>query len=168
MPSAYEVKIRMMVAAWAWLDLHLVAVGSRPALLVHPHFPDGHRAVAERLLADEEATFLLTDLTAQRLLLEVPELELVEDAADLDGERRLLVVAVETVGDRNHADALEVELSDDREHEVVVTGEPRQIVDEHHIEFVVVSRCHERGETRPIRASTRLGLVGVDVIVGDR
>ena len=41
----------------------------------------------------------------------------------LDAERRLLVVAVEGVGHRHDAHALEVQLRDDGEHQVVVAGE---------------------------------------------
>jgi len=76
-------------------DLHPVTLGARAALLVHPHLADRHRPVSERPLADEEAAFLLAELASQRLLLEVSELKLVEDPADLDAERGLLVVAVE-------------------------------------------------------------------------
>ena len=35
---------------------------------------------------------------------------------------------------------VEVELSDDREHEVVVAGEPREVVDEDDVELAVVRR----------------------------
>ncbi|MDQ2760675.1 MAG: hypothetical protein M3Y17_09685 [Actinomycetota bacterium] len=106
-----------------WLDLHVVAVRTRAAFLVHPHLADRDRAVAERLLADEEAALLLAHLTAEGFLLEIAKLEFVEDPSDLDREGRLLIVAIQSVCHGDHADPLERELGDDRQHQVVVAGE---------------------------------------------
>jgi hypothetical protein len=108
---------------FAGLDGHLVAVGPRPPLLVHAHGPDGNRLVPERALPNDEAAFLLADLAAQRLLLEIAQLKLVEDAADLDPEVGLLVVGVQAVGDGYDAHAVEAQLGQDRQHEVVVARE---------------------------------------------
>ena len=46
------------------------------------------------MLADGEAALLLADLASQRLLLEILELQLVEDAANLDAKGGVLIVAV--------------------------------------------------------------------------
>src|SRR5207302_8437382 len=105
-------------------DLHSIAIRPWPALLVDPHLAHRHRSVAECALTHEEPAFLLAHLTAERLLLQVAELELVEDPTDLDGEGGLLVRAVKPVADGDNADALEAQLGDDREHEVVVACQP--------------------------------------------
>jgi hypothetical protein len=80
-----------------------------------------------------------------RLLLQIAKPALVEDAADLDPERCLLVVAVEPIRHRDDPHALEVQLGDDGGHEVVVTSEPREVVDEDDFELPVVSGGDEGG-----------------------
>ncbi|MEX1258774.1 MAG: hypothetical protein WEG36_14255 [Gemmatimonadota bacterium] len=149
----------------SWLHLHLVAVRSWAAFLIHPNRPDRHRPVPERPLADGEASLLLADLPPERLLLQVPELELVEDAADLDTEGGLLVIAVQPVGHRHHPHSLEMQLGNHREHEVVVAGEPREVVDQHYVELRVLGGGHQGHEPYPIAASPRFRLVGVDVVL---
>jgi hypothetical protein len=78
----------------------------------------------------------LSDLSPQGLL-EVLELELVEDAQDLDPEGRLLITAVQSVGKKDDPDPLEVRISTPSrglafQGSVKVKAESRQVVEIEH------------------------------------
>jgi len=92
------------------------------------------------MLADGEATLLLTDLPSQGLVFEIPELQLVKDAPDLDPQRRFLVMAIESIGDLHHTHTGEVELSQYREHEIFVASKTGKIVDENHLKLSALRR----------------------------
>src|SRR5262249_2595748 len=100
----------------------------RTALLVHAQFADRDGLVAERAFTYEEATLLLTDLSPKGFFSKISKLELVENAANLDSEGGFLIIAVESVGNRHDADAVEAQLGQDREHEVVVARQARKVV----------------------------------------
>ncbi len=120
------------------------------------------------MLADGEAALLLADLAPQCLLLEVLELELIEDAADLDAEGGLLVVTVQAIGDGDDVDPREVELGQHGEHQVVIARQPREVVDQHELERALLAGGEEGGEPLAVSPGARLGLVGVDVLVENR
>jgi hypothetical protein len=90
------------------------------------------------MFAGREAPLFLADLAPEGFLLEILQLQFVEDTPNLNAERGLGVVAVQPVGDRDHVDAGELQFCEDREHQVVVAGQPRQIVDEHDLEEVAL------------------------------
>ena len=92
------------------LDRHSVSIGTRPALLVHADVPYGDRPIAVGRLANHEAALLLSQLTAKGLLPEVGELKFVENAADLNPDRRLFVLGVESVGHGNDPHPIEAKL----------------------------------------------------------
>jgi len=119
------------------------------------------------VLTDREASLLLPDLTPEGFLLEIPELQFVEDAPDLEAERGLLVVAVEPVGDGHDTDPREMELREHGEHEIVVAGEPGQVVDQHDLERAMLAGRKQRGQPPGVSPGARLGLISVGVLLED-
>ena len=97
------------------------------------------------MLADREAALLLADLTSQRLLLEILELQLVEDAANLDAEGCVLIVAVQAIGDGDDVDTGEMEFGQHGEHEVIIARQPREVVDQHDLEGALLAGSEEGG-----------------------
>src|SRR6516164_4884297 len=126
-------------------DFKLEAFGSRPALLVQPRGADRHGRVPIGMLTDREAALLLADLPAQRLLLEILELQLIEDAANLDAEGCVLIVTVQAIGDRDDVDVCEMELGQHGEHEVVIACQAREVVDQYDLEGALLAGREEGG-----------------------
>jgi len=149
-------------------DFKLVAFRSRPAFFVEPRGADRYGGVAIGVVADGKATPLLADLPAQRFLLEVLELELIKDPADLDAEGGLLIVAIQPICHRDHVNPGEMELGQDGQHEVVIARQPREVIDQHEVEGALLSGGEERGQSRAVFPGARLGLVGVDVLFENR
>src|SRR5262249_35600418 len=116
-----------------------------PALLVQPRGADRHGRVPIRMLADGEAALLLADLTSQRLLLEILELQLVEDAADLDAKGGVLIVAVQAISDGDDVDTGEMELGQHGEHEIIIARQAREVVDQHDLEGALLAGREEGG-----------------------
>jgi hypothetical protein len=65
--------------------------------------------------------------------------QLSEPLFDPGSRRRLKVVAVQAVGHRDDPDAGDMELGEDREHDVVVAGEAGEIVDEDEVKGPVLA-----------------------------
>ena len=95
---------------------------------------------------------LLTHLPPQGLLFQILELKLVEDAADLNCQGRVLVAAVETVSHGHHPHTLEGELRQHRKHEVVVASQAREIVSQDRLELTRTRGLDQGGEAFAIRA----------------
>jgi hypothetical protein len=93
------------------------------------------------------------------------ELKFIEDSTNLDTEGRFLVVAVEPICNGHDANAFEVELREDREHQVVVASESGEIIDENQVELTPLRGREQRGEAVSIAPRSRLRLVPVDVVV---
>ncbi len=64
-------------------------------------------------------------------------------------------------------DALEVELGQDREHEVVVPGQSREVVDQDHLEPAGPRRREEVGQRLTVAPGSRLRLIRVHILVRD-
>ena len=69
----------------------------------------------------------------------------------LDAKLGLLIACIQTVGHRDHADAAEVELRHDGQHEVIVPGQARQVIDQDHIEFLRFAGGKEGCKPLPVR-----------------
>ena len=149
------------------LNLHLVALGSRPPLLVGTHLSRRPRTVAERGFANEKPPVLLAYLTSQGLFPEVAEKLLIEDRADLNRKNRGFILAVERVSHGDNAHAVVAELLQQAEQEVVTARQPREIVDQDDVEQRVLGGFPQRVQARPILLSTRLGSVRIHMILQD-
>ena len=97
------------------------------------------------MFAGGEAALFLAQLAAERFLFEILELEFVENAADLDAEGRVLVVAIQAVGDGDDTDPGEMELGQQGEHEIVIAGQAREIIDQHDLECALLAGSEEGG-----------------------
>ncbi|HZP39478.1 MAG TPA: hypothetical protein VFE48_23605 [Methylomirabilota bacterium] len=142
-------------------DHHPVTVGPWPTSSIDPHLADRNGLVAVRRFADRESPRLLPLLAAQGLLAEVVQVELVDDAAHLEPELGVVVVAVEAIRSRDDAHAVEAELGVERQEEVVVARQAREIVDEHDLELPSTGcgqQCFETGAV-PEGAGLRLVLI---------
>jgi hypothetical protein len=120
------------------------------------------------MFAGGEATLFLAQLAAERFLLEILELELIKDPADLDAEGGLLIMAIQPIGDRDHVDAREMKLGQYGEHQVVIARQPREVIDQHDLEGALLSGGEEGGQSRSVFPRARLGLVGVHVLFENR
>ena len=149
------------------VDLHVVALGPGTTRLVVADGPNGNRTITEGSLADEEATQLLTVLTTERLGLQIREKQLVEDAAELDVDLGVGIVGVDTVGHRNEPDVVELKVQDHPQHEVVVPGEPREIVNQEHLKRSTSCGLEHAFQTRPLPTGARQRLVGINVLGGN-
>jgi hypothetical protein len=78
-----------------------MAIRSRTPAAIDTHLADGLGPVTIGCFTDGEAPELLPDLTAQRLLAEIVQIQLVDDPAHLEAELRVVVSAVETVRSRH-------------------------------------------------------------------
>ena len=91
------------------------------------------------------AALLLPELARWVFFLKIGEEELVEHAAHLDAEHRVVVARVEVVGHRDDPDAGVLQVVEDQEHERVVTGEPGEVVDEYDVERVLLRNRAQGG-----------------------
>ena len=147
------------------VDAHAVPLRPGPAVLVEANLPRRFGAIPERGLADEEAPRLLPLQAPEGLLPKVGQLQLVEDAAHLDAEHRVLIRGVETVGHRDDPNAVEAEILQDQEQERVVTREAREIVDQHHLEQALPRGVEQSLEGGPVSEGSGHGRVRVEMRV---
>src|SRR5262249_32375005 len=142
---------------------HPVAIGPWPTPSIDAHLADWHGLVAVRRFTDRESTRLLPLLAAQGLLAEVVQVELVDDAAHLESELGVVIVAVEAIRPRDDAHAVEAELGVKRQQKVIVARQAGQIVDEHGLELSGTGRGKQRLEPGSISQGAGLRLVLIDV-----
>ena len=150
-------------ASFPWLDHHPVALRPWPPLLVHPDRADRNRPVPERGLADDEPSLFLPDLSAQRFLPQIRQLQLVENASHLNADVRLFVVRVQTVSHRENANSVEPQFLQHGQHEKGVPGQPRKVIDQENIELMFLGRPEKGVQARPILPGTRRSNIRVDL-----
>ena len=134
------------------IDADLEPLGAGAALGVAANGPGGKGPIAERGFGEEEAAALLTQLTAQSLGLQITDIGLVEDAAELNHQRGVRIRGVEAVGDGDDPDALQLEVHHHAEGEEGVAGQPREVVDQDDVEGMVASSGAKTIECGPAPA----------------
>jgi outer membrane lipopolysaccharide assembly protein LptE/RlpB len=97
---------------------------------------------------------LLTNLPSQGLVLEVPQLQLIENAPDLDPQRRFLVMTIESICYRDYTHSSKMQLSQDREHEVIVASQARKIIHQDHLELPHLCGIKQHGQALAIFAGS--------------
>lgn len=102
------------------------------------------------------------------LLLEVGQIELVDDAAELVCDLRVLLPHVEPVADRDQADAPELKQAQQRVEVLVVARQARRVIHQHCVELLVLRRPLQRLQSRPRPNRAGLRFVEVDMLFEDR